>query len=305
MEVNRCLNSGDCRVVKGGLSRGRWRRQAVYWESNQWQVNPLWRKPFIFVKAFLLQIHRGPAIVHQLKQKRRIPSDVKEIYCVWRFTERYQTLKSKEVFLNTFSTLKRVPHLFISRFFWCTTLKGFHLAWLFESPTGSVTLCKTDLFTCIPTLHMRPCSHVYLNERSQQHTAHLLLQDDLVLGVVVAGRDEGGEEHSDEARVAEVLERQLTQFLQHAGLAARLHYHLEQTHREHGQSVTKPVSGTAGCKSPPCAPPTCKSATKTTHKQPLGGDLWGTASHHAIMGYKTWWWDVLFFLCTNSKAEAL
>lgn len=60
MEVNLCLNSGGCRVVRGGLSRGRWRRQAVYWELDQWQVNPLWRKPFIFVKAFLLQIHRGP-----------------------------------------------------------------------------------------------------------------------------------------------------------------------------------------------------------------------------------------------------
>lgn len=75
-------------------------------------------------------------------------------------------------------------------------------------------------------------SRVYLNERGQQHTAHLLLQDDLVLGVVVAGRDEGGEEHSDEARVAEVLEGQLTQFLQDAGLAARLHYHLEHTHTQ-------------------------------------------------------------------------
>lgn len=151
-------------------------------------------------------------------------------------------------------------------------------------------------------------SHVYLNECSQQHTAHLLLQDHLVLVIVVAGRDEGGEQHSDEARVAEVLEGQLTQFLQHAGLAARLHYHLEHTNRERGQSVTKPVrrplSGTAGCKSPPCAPPTCKSATKTTHKQPLGGDQWGTASHYAIMGYKTQWWDVLFFLCTKGNSIA-
>lgn len=60
MEVNLCLNRGGCRVVRGGLSGGRWRRQVVYWEVDQWQVNPLWRKPFIFVKAFLLQIHRGP-----------------------------------------------------------------------------------------------------------------------------------------------------------------------------------------------------------------------------------------------------
>lgn len=143
---------------------------------------------------------------------------------------------------------------------------------------------------------------MYLNERSQQYTAHLLLQDDLVLRVVVAGRDEGGEEHSDEARVAEILEGQLTQFLQHAGLAARLHYHLEHT-RSRGQSVTKPVSGTAGCKSLPCVPPTCKSATKTTHKQPLGGDLGGTAFHHTITGYKTQRWDVLFLLSTNGNSK--
>lgn len=79
--------------------------------------------------------------------------------------------------------------------------------------------------------HMGPCPHIYLNECGQQHTAHLLLQDDLVVGVVVAGGDEGGEEHSDEAWVAEVLEGQLTQFLQNAGLASRLHYHLEHTGR--------------------------------------------------------------------------
>lgn len=59
MEVNLCLNTGGCSVEMGGLSGGRWRRQAVYWELDQWQVNPLWRKPFIFVKAFLLQIHQG------------------------------------------------------------------------------------------------------------------------------------------------------------------------------------------------------------------------------------------------------
>lgn len=76
---------------------------------------------------------------------------------------------------------------------------------------------------------------VYLNECSKQHTAHLLLQDHLVLVVVVAGWDQGGEEHSDEARVAEVLKGQLTQFLQHTGLAARLHYHLQHTNEEHDQ----------------------------------------------------------------------
>lgn len=61
MEANLCLNTGGGRVEgRGGwLSRGRWRRRAVYWELDQWQVNPLWRKPFIFVKAFLFEIHRG------------------------------------------------------------------------------------------------------------------------------------------------------------------------------------------------------------------------------------------------------
>lgn len=84
---------------------------------------------------------------------------------------------------------------------------------------------------------VRGSSCVYLDERGQQHAAHLLLQDHLVLLVVVTGRDEGGEQHPDEARVAEVLERQLTQFLQHAGLAARLHDHLERT-----EEAAPPVS---------------------------------------------------------------
>ena len=77
--------------------------------------------------------------------------------------------------------------------------------------------------------HVVPRCH-YLDEGGQQHTAHLLLQHDLVLGVVVAGRDERGEEHLDEPRVAEVLEGELTQLLQHAGLPARLHDHLQHTH---------------------------------------------------------------------------
>lgn len=72
----------------------------------------------------------------------------------------------------------------------------------------------------------------YLNEGSQQHAAHLLLQDRLVVRVVVTGRDEGRKQHSDETWVAEVLEGQLTKFLQNAGLAARLHYHLEHTTSE-------------------------------------------------------------------------
>lgn len=48
------------------------------------------------------------------------------------------------------------------------------------------------------------------------------------------------------------------------------------THSEPGlRQSLNPLIGTAACKSPPCAPPTCKSATNTTHKQPLGGDLEG------------------------------
>ena len=130
-------------------------------------------------------------------------------------------------------------------------------------------------------------SQAYLYESGQQHTAHLLLQDDLVLGVVVAGRDEGREENFDEARVAEVLKGQLTQFLQHAGLTARLHYHLEHTQSPASQSLSQPVSRIGSCKSQPLAPPPRKSATKTTHKHPLGGELEGTASHCTITGYKT------------------
>lgn len=60
MEANLCLNTGGCRVVRGGLSGGRWRGQAVYWELDQWQVNPHRGKLFIFVKAFLLHSHGGP-----------------------------------------------------------------------------------------------------------------------------------------------------------------------------------------------------------------------------------------------------
>lgn len=74
-----------------------------------------------------------------------------------------------------------------------------------------------------------PSPDTYLDEGCQQHAAHLLLQDHLVVVVVVAGRDEGGEQHSDQVGVAEVLEGQLTEFLQDAGLAARLHDHLQHT----------------------------------------------------------------------------
>lgn len=118
--------------------------------------------------------------------------------------------------------------------------------------------------------------NVYLNECSQEHTAHLLLEDHLVLRVVVAGRDEGGEQHSDEMWVAEVLEGQLTQFLQHGGLAARLQYHLKHTKREQVLSVSQSLA--AGCKSLPCVLPSCKSATKNNtptaiRRRPAGHSL--------------------------------
>lgn len=97
--------------------------------------------------------------------------------------------------------------------------------------------------------------------------------------------------------MAEVLEGQLTQFLQHAGLAARLHYHLEHTQSRASQSLTqsvaRPVSQSVKSVAVlvvnhgPAFPPTRKYATKATHKHPLGGELEGIASHHTITGYKT------------------
>lgn len=119
---------------------------------------------------------------------------------------------------------------------------------------------------------------IYLYEGGQQHAAHFLLQDDLVLRVIVAGADERREEHFDESRVAEILERQLTQFLQNAGLTARLHDHLEHTH------ATGEAKATGSCKS---THPSRKSATKTTHKQPLRGEIEGTASQRTITLHKT------------------
>lgn len=68
----------------------------------------------------------------------------------------------------------------------------------------------------------------YLNEGGQEHGAHFLLQDDLVLPVVVTRGDEGGEQHLDEPRVAEVREGQLAQLLQHRGVAAGLYHDLKQ-----------------------------------------------------------------------------
>lgn len=105
MAVNLCLNRGGCRVVRGGLSWGRWRRQAVYWELDQWQVNPLWRKPFIFVKAFLLQIH----------QMSNWSANADEEVSFWRgrnlVFSKTKLWNSESQFLNIFST-----HLISSNF---------------------------------------------------------------------------------------------------------------------------------------------------------------------------------------------
>lgn len=74
----------------------------------------------------------------------------------------------------------------------------------------------------------RQATQRYLDEGGQQDAAHLLLQDDLVLAVVVTSSDERREQHFDQPRVAEVLEGQLAQLLQHRGVASRLHDDLGQ-----------------------------------------------------------------------------
>lgn len=53
----------------------------------------------------------------------------------------------------------------------------------------------------------------YLNECGQQNTAHLLLQNDLVLKVVVTSSDKRREQHFDEPWVTEILEGQLAELL--------------------------------------------------------------------------------------------
>lgn len=73
-----------------------------------------------------------------------------------------------------------------------------------------------------------PTAGRYLKEGGQQDAAHLLLQDDLVVAVVEARGDERREQHPDQPRVAEVLEGQLAQLLQHRGVAAGLHDDLGQ-----------------------------------------------------------------------------
>lgn len=74
----------------------------------------------------------------------------------------------------------------------------------------------------------RQAARRYLDEGGQQDAAHLLLQDHLVLAVVVTSGDERREQHFDQPGVAEVLEGQLAQLLQHRGVAAGLHDDLGQ-----------------------------------------------------------------------------
>lgn len=68
----------------------------------------------------------------------------------------------------------------------------------------------------------------YLNKRGQQNTAHLLLQNDLVLKVAVTSGDKWREEHFGQPWVTEILEGQLTELLQYRGVAAGLHDDLRQ-----------------------------------------------------------------------------
>lgn len=68
----------------------------------------------------------------------------------------------------------------------------------------------------------------YLDERGQQNTAHLLLQNDLVLTVVVTSGDKRREQHFDQLRVTEILEGQLAELLQHRWVAAGLHDDLKR-----------------------------------------------------------------------------
>ena len=66
-----------------------------------------------------------------------------------------------------------------------------------------------------------------LNEVGKEDTAELLLEDLPVGVVVVAAGDEGGEEDVGQAGVAEVLEGQRAQLLQHRRWLARLQDHLK------------------------------------------------------------------------------
>ena len=66
-----------------------------------------------------------------------------------------------------------------------------------------------------------------LNEVGKKNTAELLLEDLPVGMVVVAAGDEGGEEDIGQTGVAEVLEGQRAELLQHRRRLARLQDHLK------------------------------------------------------------------------------
>ena len=71
----------------------------------------------------------------------------------------------------------------------------------------------------------------YLNEGDKERRAELLLEDDAVVGALVAAGDEGGEEDEGEARVGDVLERKLAELLQNAWLLPRLNHILQERSR--------------------------------------------------------------------------
>ena len=71
----------------------------------------------------------------------------------------------------------------------------------------------------------------YLNEGDEERRAELLLEDDAVVGALVAAGDEGGEEDEGEARVGDVLERKLAELLKNARLLPRLNHILQERSR--------------------------------------------------------------------------
>lgn len=68
----------------------------------------------------------------------------------------------------------------------------------------------------------------HLNEVAEQRAGEFLSDDLPVVLAAIAAGDQGGEEDSDQARVAEVLEGQRAQLLQHAGGLSALDDHLER-----------------------------------------------------------------------------
>lgn len=209
MEANLCLNTGGGREVQGGPSGGRWRRRAVYWELDQWQVNPLWRKPFIFVKAFLLEIHWGPGGQLQMEMWQEIN---------W-FIESCKTSLTFEPSWGFITILKS----------WCLP-EWRKPAARSSSPAAGSPCCG------------RCCSRPRWGRGTALWSGVGGWSTGRAADTVSAGRWAGGQT----ARSPE-------------------------THSQWDQSGGLMLSGHYGCKSQPQAPPKCKSASKTTHKQPSGG----------------------------------